>query len=69
MHFLLHISKTTKSREFLKIIFYYLLAEGPGVARGKKRFFSPCHPKATLSVLKKFKPIRSSRLAGYREHI
>ena len=44
--FLLHISKTTKPREFLKIIFYYLLAEGPGVARGKNRFFSPCHPSS-----------------------
>ena len=44
--FLLHISKTTKPREFLKIIFYYLLTEGPGVARGKNRFLSPCHPSS-----------------------
>ena len=38
---------------------YYILAEGPGVAREKKN----------LSVHKKFQPNRSNRLAGYRQNI
>ena len=50
--------------------FYYKLAEGPGVARGKINFEKNlCHPRPPLSVHKKFQPNRSSRLAGYREHI
>ena len=38
----------------------YTLAVGPAVPRGKK---------IRMSVHKKFQPIRSSRLAGYRQHI
>ena len=44
---------------------YYIQAEGPGVARGKNRiclaFVTPRLPIC--------KPLRSSRLAGQREHI
>ena len=74
--------------------FYVLLAEGPGVARGKINFeekkilkkinfpkkinlkknifdffLAYVTPRPPLSVHNKFQPNRSSRLAGYREHI
>ena len=53
------------------------LDEEPGIARGKKNFekkkfrifFAYNTPRPPLSVQKKFQPNRSSRLAGYREHI
>ena len=53
-------------------MFYIILAEGPGVARGKKMlkfffkryFFSLRHPRPPMSVPKKFQPNRFSRLAG-----
>ena len=55
---------------------YSLLAEGPGVAHGKKNlkkkfriFLAYVTPRPPLSVHNKFQPNRSSRLAGYREHI
>ena len=56
---------------------YNKLAEGPGVTRGKKnfekKFFEIClayvTPRPPMSVHKKIQPNRSSRLAGYREHI
>ena len=56
---------------------YDQLAEGPGVARGKKKFrkfffwifLAYITPRPSLSVHKKFQPNRCSRLAGYREHI
>ena len=49
-----------------------MVAKMPGVARGKKNvgiFFSLYHPPATHECPKKCQPNRSSRLAGYREHI
>ena len=56
--------------------YYNLLAEGPSVAREKKMlkknfriFLAFSTPRPTMSVHKKFQPNRSSRLAGYREHI
>ena len=62
----------------LLILFYSLLPEGPGVARGKRRiqkkkkfenkklfFFNLKHLRKPLSVLKKIQLIRSSGLAGY----
>ena len=71
--------------EFVKIYtpvyFYYILAKGPGVACGKinvekkilKNFFwiflAYVTPRPPRSVHKKFQPNRSSRLAGYRQHI
>ena len=60
---------------------YDELAEGPGVARGKKiekkilkvfkkfEFFSLYHPPVTHECQKKIRPNRSSRLAGYTQHI
>ena len=65
---------------------YNQLAEGPGVARGKKVFKKNFRKKKNLekkvvfflayithrppmSVHNKIQPNRSSRLAGYREHI
>ena len=62
----------------LSLIFFYTwLAEGPGVALGKKNlekkildfFWAYVTPRPPLSVHKKFQPNRSSRLASYREHI
>ena len=53
--------------EIWQVVKLYVEGHG-GVARGKK--FSLCHPQATHeSVHKKCQPIRSSRLAGQREHI
>ena len=54
-----------------------LLAEGPGIARGKKMlrkkifkcFFILLHPLGHPWVSKKCQHIQSSRLAGYRQHI
>jgi len=52
-----------------------LLAEGPGVARGKnilkKNRISLAFntPRPPMSVHKKIQPNRSSHLAGYRQHI
>ena len=66
---------------YTNVLFYYirLLAEGPGVARGKKNFkikkkisnvfLAYVTPRPPMSVHKKIQPNRSSRLAGYREHI
>ena len=57
---------------------YCILAEVPGVAREKKlmkkklekiRFFAYNTPRPSMSVYKKFQPNRSSRLAGYTQHI
>ena len=48
-------------------ILYIILAEGPGVARGKKKFGKKFDFDYPMSV-KKNQPIRSSRLAGYRQH-
>ena len=71
----------------------YIPAEGPGVARGKKKiwkkikdleknwnFLAYVSPRLPMSVHKNFpqathecpqknQPIRSSQLAGYKEHI
>ena len=68
---------TFNSFTLFKNYFYQLLAEGPGVARGKKNFekknfeffLAYNTPRSPLSVHKIFQPNRSSRLAGYREHI
>ena len=58
-----------------------ILLARPGVARGKKvlkkkkmnknnfRFFQPDIPRPPMSVHKKIQPNRSSRLAGYTQHI
>ena len=56
-----------------------MLAEGPGVARGKKfkkifqknlkKFEKKFEFFLAFSVHKKFQPNRSSPLAGYRQHI
>ena len=61
------------------LVFYSTLAEGPGVARGKKNlkcfenffwiFLAYVTTRPSLSVHKKCQPNRSSRLASYREHI
>ena len=64
------------------LVLYRLLAEGPGVARGKINleekkiwnfffgfFLAYVTPRPPLSVHKKFQPNQSSRLADYREHI
>ena len=59
----------------LKALFYRRLAEGPGVARGKKIeiknsiFLTYNTLRPPMSVHKKFQPNRSSRLAGYTQHI
>ena len=47
------------------------LAEGPGVARGKKFVFFVAYntPRPPVSVHKKFQPNRFRRLAGYMQHI
>ena len=62
-----------------KLIFdlYILLAEGPGFALGKKKtlkkekfdFLVYVTPRQPMSVHKKCQSIRSSRLAGYTQHI
>ena len=61
---------------------YIVLAEGPGVARRRKKieknnfekknldfFLAFIIPRLPMSVHKKFQPNRFSRLTGYREHI
>ena len=49
---------------------FNILAEGPGVAREKKSNFLAFNPSwPPMSVHKKFQPNRSSRLAGYTQHI
>jgi len=48
-------------------IFSALLAEQPGVARGFLLAYNT--PQLPVSVHKKFKPNRSSRLACYTQHI
>ena len=62
-----------KLRPFKFSLDYIILAEGPGVARGKKNFdfSSLCHPPATHECPQKISAQcnRSSHLAGYREHI
>ena len=59
------------------------IAKEPGVARGKKfkifflnetlkknsNLFEPITPPPPMSVHKKFRPNRSSRMAGYTQHI
>ena len=68
---------TPRTINTVKLMSYLILAEGPGVARGKKNFekknldffLAYVTPRPPLSVHKKFQPNRSSRLAGYREHI
>ena len=55
-------------------LYIYILAEGPGVAPGKKiekiNFFSLKHPPATHECPQtKFQPIRSSRFAGFKQDI
>ena len=42
-----------------------LLAEGPGVTRMIKIFFSLFNPQAPMSVHKKFQPIRSNHLVDH----
>ena len=59
-----HCNPDLELRIILSI--YYRLAEGPNVARGKKSNFVAYLP---ISDHKKCQPIRSSRLAGYMEHI
>ena len=59
------------------VLFYYIdsLAEGPGIARGKKiwtkfRFILAYNtPRLPMSVHEKLQLNRSSRLAGYWQHI
>ena len=55
------------------LAFYRKLAKVAALAVekkiGKNHFFNLCYPEIPLSSLKKCPLIRSSRLAGYREHI
>ena len=62
------------------MLFIIKLAEGDGIAREKNFlkkkfekklgiFLAYITPRPPMSVHKKFQPNRSSRLAGYREHI
>ena len=62
------------------VVFLYRLADESGVTRVNniffnlreknfKFFFSLLHPRPPKSVHNKIQPIRSGRLAGYRQHI
>ena len=57
---------------------YKILAEEPGVARGKGKklnvflnqfFLAYSTPRSPMRVQNNSQPIQSSRLAGYREHL
>ncbi len=71
-------SVRTRNISSILLSLYSILAEGPGVAGEKKVLKKNVekllknnfkHPRPTLSDHKQFSPIRSSRFAGYRQHI
>ena len=77
----LFIVLKTENFQAESVFSYNILAEEPGIARGKKIlkiFFFEKHffgfflayitPRPPMSDHKKFQLNRSSRLAGYREH-